>query len=91
MANSKILRQLIKAGTSGDSDAFRRASETVIEDQRRKQHHLLANDLEQILYADNTAANSSLTRYLPELPRDKEKGLPLLEIKETNRSINEIV
>jgi hypothetical protein len=29
MANGKILRQLIKAGASGDSNAFRRASEAV--------------------------------------------------------------
>ena len=48
MANGKILRQLIRAGTSGDSEAFRRASEAVIQDERQKQHHLLANDLEQI-------------------------------------------
>ena len=33
MANGKILRQLIKAGASGDSEAFRRASEAVIQDE----------------------------------------------------------
>ena len=50
MANGKILRQLIKAGSSGDADAFRQASEAVIRNERGKQHHLLANDLENILY-----------------------------------------
>ena len=50
MANGKILRQLFRAGTTGDADAFRLASKAVIEEERQKQHHLLANDLEQILY-----------------------------------------
>ncbi|WP_242687827.1 hypothetical protein [Photorhabdus stackebrandtii] len=49
MANGKILRQLIKAGTTSDSAAFRRVSEAIIEEKRQKQHHLLANDLEHIL------------------------------------------
>lgn len=53
MANGKILRQLFKAGASGDSEAFRRASEAVIQDERQKQHHLLANDLERILYGEH--------------------------------------
>ena len=53
MANGKILRQLIRAGTIGDSEAFRLASEAVIQDERQKQHHLLANDLEQILYGEH--------------------------------------
>lgn len=53
MANGKVLRQLIKAGASGDSEEFRRASEAVIQDERQKQHHLLANDLEKILYGEH--------------------------------------
>lgn len=49
MANGKILRQLFRAGTLGDADAFR-VAKAVIEEERQKQHHLLANDLEKILY-----------------------------------------
>ena len=52
MANGKILRQLIKAGATGDTATFRRVSEAIIDEERHKQNHLLANDLEHILYAD---------------------------------------
>ena len=52
MPSGKILRQLIKAGTSGDLNTFKQVSETVIREERLKQHHLLANDLEKILYGD---------------------------------------
>jgi len=36
MANGKILRQLIRAGASGDSAAFRLASEAIITEERQK-------------------------------------------------------
>lgn len=59
MANGKILRQLIKAGTNGDVIAFRDISKAVIQEERQKQHHLLANDLEQILYSQQSSTVSS--------------------------------
>lgn len=92
MANAKILRQLIKAGTTGDSASFRRASEAIIDDERQKQHHLLANDLEQILYGEHLQkASPKLLRLVPNAPVDKERGLPLLDIKQPKRSLEEIV
>lgn len=92
MASGKILRQLIKAGASGDPAAFRRASETVISEERQKQHHLLANDLEKILYGDKLLPpERGLSRILPKVPSDKEKGLPLLDIRQPRRTIEELV
>jgi len=92
MANGKVLRQLIKAGAMGDAAAFRRVSETIIEGERQKQHHLLANDLEQILYGEHLQVNNSnVRRLLPMPPVDKERGFPLLDIKQPQRSIEEII
>ncbi len=92
MANGKILRQLIKAGTTGDSAAFRRVSEAVIEGERQKQHHLLANDLEQILYGEHLHSDhGNVRRLLPTPPVDKERGFPLLDIKQPQRTIEEII
>ena len=92
MASGKILRQLIKAGASGDPAAFRRASETVISEERQKQHHLLANDLEKILYGDKLLSpERGLSRILPKVPSDKERGLPLLDIRQPRRTIEELI
>ncbi|WP_062057755.1 AAA family ATPase [Cellvibrio sp. OA-2007] len=92
MANGKILRQLIKAGASGDSDAFRRASEAIIQDERQKQHHLLANDLEQMLYGEYLKPVKPNGRgVLPVPPVDKERGLPLLDICQAQRPLEEMV
>jgi SpoVK/Ycf46/Vps4 family AAA+-type ATPase len=92
MASAKVLRQLIRAGSGGDIAAFKAASKSIIEEERQKQHHLLANDLEQILYGESKpVASSSLARLLPSLPSDKERGLPLLDIRQSQRSLEELV
>ncbi|WP_188861389.1 AAA family ATPase [Marinobacterium nitratireducens] len=92
MANGKVLRQLIKAGTVGDTAAFRRVSEAIISEERQKQHHLLANDLEQILYSDSSKTLSPRDhRLLPEPPVDNERGFALLDIKQSQRSLEEMV
>lgn len=73
MANGKVLRQLIKAGATGDTATFRRVSEAIIDEERQKQHHLLANDLEHILYGDHIV-QASRSPTLPPAPVDKERG-----------------
>lgn len=40
MASAKILRQLIRAGASGDVVAFKHVSESIIQEERQKQYHL---------------------------------------------------
>jgi ATP-dependent 26S proteasome regulatory subunit len=91
MASGKILRQLIKAGAGGDLSAFKAASKSIIEEERQKQHHLLANDLERILHGDAKAAPTSVLRILSSVPTDKERGLPLLDIRQSQRSLEELV
>ncbi len=92
MANGKVLRKLIRAGATGDATAFKKVSEAVIAEERQKQHHLLANDLEKILYGESAkpSKNADLP-FLPESPVDKERGLPLLDIRQPHRSIEEII
>lgn len=90
MASGKILRQIIKAGVSGDLEAFRQASQAVINEERQKQHHLLANDLEKLLYG-NAKEASPRTVFREQIPSDQERGLPLLALREPSRSLEEVV
>lgn len=93
MANGKLLRQLIKSGTQGDTASFRSATEAVIKEEREKNHHLLANDLERLLYGDQTGLVSSSRpfRVVSELPSNKDNGLPLLEARAVVREEKDIV
>lgn len=93
MASGKILRQLVKAGASGDLPAFRQASEAIILEERQKQHHLLANDLERLLYGDLTSSKASARNLLPaaELPTNKDSGLALVEVRAAMREEKDLI
>ncbi|MYE23755.1 MAG: ATP-binding protein [Gammaproteobacteria bacterium] len=92
MATGKLLKQLIRSGAEGDIEAFRGAAEQVIEEERDKHHHLLARDLETILYGcPRTLPSSALRPLNLSIPEDRERGFPLLTIKEPVRQLADIV
>lgn len=94
MASGKLLRQLIKSGVVGDDSDFRRISEALIAEERQKHHNLLANDLEKILYGSDshgTTKSFAHVRLKQSIPVDKERGLPLLELKEPVRGLDDVI
>jgi SpoVK/Ycf46/Vps4 family AAA+-type ATPase len=93
MANGKLLRQLIRSGLDGDVTDFRAASKAVIDEERGKNHHLLANDLERLLYGTETAkpGSQSHAKLTFAMPTNKESGLSLLELRPTVRESRDIV
>ena len=91
MASGRLLRQLIKSGAEGNQLAFEEASKQVIHEERAKQHHLLANDLEKILYGKAKNAALQQFSFQDKLPQDKERGLLLLQLKEPQRRLEDVV
>jgi len=89
--SGKLLRQIVKVGAESNNEEFVRVVHALIREEREKKHHLLANDLERILYGE-TAAGLRPQRYFPhDVPVDKERGLPLLEVREPVRDLGDIV
>ena len=92
MSNGKLLRQLIRSGAEGDLEAFRGVAKQVIADERQKQHHLLANDLESILYGRPQSPTSpALRNLIATIPEDRERGIPLLSVREPIRGLEDVV
>lgn len=93
MANGKLLRQLIRSGLEGDVGNFKAASEAVIAEERGKNHHLLANDLEKLLYGTQRGETISQShmKLVSSMPANKDSGLPLLELRPTVREQRDIV
>ena len=92
MSNGKLLRQLIRSGAEGDLDAFRGVAKQVIAEERQKQHHLLANDLETILYGrSQTPSSPALRNLTATIPEDRERGIPLLSVREPVRGLEDVV
>ncbi len=63
----------------------------MIAEERAKNHHLLANDLERILNGRPRQAPAAEALFRHEIPRDKEQGLPLLRVLEPVRRLEEMV
>lgn len=93
MANGKLLRQLIKAGLQGDHESFRAASTEVISEERSKKHHLLANDLERLLYAEygGPSPGARKLQLATVVPTSKDNGLALIEERPAIRDQKDIV
>lgn len=93
MASGKILRQLLKAGSTGDMAAFRQASEAIIREERQKQHHLLANDLERLLYGDQTDFTTATRKLgkVNDIPKNKDNDIALLEERPVVREEKDII
>lgn len=91
MASGKLLRQLIKSGNSGNAASFRAASEAVIRDERDKNHHLLANDLERILYGESSQSSVKQAGLAKSAPSSHDSGLPLLEERPVVREEKDII
>ena len=92
MANGKLLRQLLRSGTDGDVAAFRGVAKELIAEERQKHHHLLANDLETILYGrSERPASPALQAFADAIPADRERNLPLCAVQEPTRCLHDVV
>ena len=82
MANGDLLRQLFRGYAKRDDSQFRAAADAVIRAEKAKNHRLLADDLERILRNGSVAAAANPFGATDggDLPRDRERGFPLLDV-----------
>ncbi len=83
MARGDTLRKLLNSFSKDDRDEFRAAATQLIQEEKQKNHLLLAHDLERIMQKtipQQFASNHSPWEIYPEIPTDKETGLPLIDV-----------
>lgn len=92
MTNGKLLRQLIKSGIQGDQEGFRLASESLIAEEREKNHHIFAKELERIV---NSQPESHRTTYrslaIAAMPSSRDNGDLLVEERPAIRELHDLV
>lgn len=96
MTNGQLLRELLQSGADGDHDAFRGVAKKVIAEERQKQHHVLADDLDAILHGrpngrTNGRAIAAERTLTGPVPTDRERDLPLLTVRRPERDLQDIV
>src|ERR1035438_3963947 len=91
MTTSESFRKLLLAHFEGDAEGFRVAAREYIQEERRKNHHVVARDLERLLASYNglsvVRGNNGLSP-LPsgsrDVPKDKERDVALRSEEHTS-------
>ncbi|MBG1270868.1 AAA family ATPase [Nostoc sp. WHI] len=96
MARGEILRKLFRSFSRNEREEFLAAAMELIEEEKNKNHILLARDLEKLLqngngYTKPLASNLPKSNQFPEPPKDKDTGLALLEVKQFDLTWDHIV
>ncbi|HBK95971.1 MAG TPA: ATP-binding protein [Microcoleaceae bacterium UBA10368] len=96
MARGETLRKLFRSFSHNERDEFLAAAMEIIQEERNKNHVLLARDLEKLLqngteYTKPLAANLTPWNQFPEPPKDKDTGLSLLNVRRFDLAWDRIV
>jgi len=91
--NSANLELLFRAFKEKDESLFNEIADQIVDEESKKNHHLLAARLKKLL-EDTSIGNKEISfqrKLISPIPRDNEKGFPLLEIKKTFFTWDDIV
>ena len=91
MARADLLKQLFRAYRESDRESFMDVARSMADEERKKHHPTLANELLRILNNGVVAATPSLRGTFQPPPRDHEKRAPLLEIRHPDRYFRDLV
>jgi SpoVK/Ycf46/Vps4 family AAA+-type ATPase len=91
MARSDLLKKLFRGYRAGDDRTFLEAAREIVDDERKKSHVILANELTRILEDGKPTSGRSMIHGLEPLPKDSDRGLPLLEVRMPDRYLSDLV
>lgn len=93
MTPNDFIKQLIISFNSNDNETFLNAAREYIEREKRMKHTQVAKELEKALFDKSTSNSFSERRFknAQPIPRDSEKGFPLLEIKHYDESWENLI
>ena len=91
MARADLLKQLFRAYRESDRESFMDVARSIADEERKKHHPSLANELLRILNNGVVAATPSLRGTFQPPPRDHEKRAPLLEIRHPDRFFRDLI
>lgn len=94
MARGETLRKIFRSFSRNEREEFYAAAMELIQEEKNKNHTLLARDLEKILqngHAKTLASDSALWAHYPEVPKDRETGLPLISVRQFDFSWDNVI
>lgn len=90
MARSDLLKEMFRSYARGDDASFRRVAESIVQDERKKNHSLLADELERLLSGESRGSRPLQVASLKPLPKGRDDA-PLLKLDEPSRTFEDLV
>lgn len=91
MARADLLKKLFSSFKIDDREAFLKVANEIIEDERKKNHGILADDLKMIISNGSSQTKRSLSTYSAAASKDKEREAALFEIIYPEKYFDDIV
>lgn len=92
MASGDLLKSLFRSFNQGDEESFYFFAQEIIAEEKQKNHNVLARDLQMILENGKTTAKSpTQLQGFEKLPRDNERGTLLLEIRNGEKFLSDVI
>lgn len=91
MARADLLKKLFSSYKHDDKEMFNNIANAIIEDERKKNHGILADELKMILNNNNTKLINSLRSLNASVPKDADKDVSLVEVVYPNKYFTDLV
>lgn len=88
MTNAHLLKKIFSSVKQNDKDMFYTAASQIIENKKKKNHNILANDLELILNGNFLTKKANM---IYNTPKDKDKDASLVEIMYPEKYFEDLV
>ncbi|GHV83621.1 ATPase [Spirochaetia bacterium] len=94
MNATELVKQLLLTFNNGDKESFLDSVRAYIEHEKRMNHTQVVKELEKVLFDKNAEYKTFSERRfknIPAIPRDSEKGFPLLEVKQYDDNFEDLI
>lgn len=91
MARADLIKKLFSSFKEDDKEAFYKFANDIIDDERKKNHEILADDLKMILFAGNSQNKHYISTFKPITPKDSDKDIPLVEVIYPEKYFSDLV
>src|SRR5687767_8885662 len=90
VARADLLKRLFRSYKGKNDAAFLEAARELAEEERRKHHQALADELLRIL-SNGTPVPANGHREFEQVPKDTDRGSALLDIRRPDRFLRDLV
>jgi len=91
MARADLLKKIFSSYKTDDKESFLKAANEIIEDERKKNHGILADELRAIISNGSLFPKKGMSSYIPVKQKGKEYDVALFEIIYPDKMLSDVI